>query len=164
MCHLLVNIYPVLIQVWATLHPHFSYLVPEHLLTRCCSGYQRNSIGKTWRFLITTEMWWRQQSPWTEPPPPPQHFTADCVPGYTVSLTHWGSFGPMLTTSPLLWLCLSNTSKNSKGTTGSKNLSVLTIVEPYGRSAKEEPFYNNNWQAKVHHTPKPQNPKTPRVL
>ena len=37
---------------------------------------------------------------------------------------------------------------------GSKHLSVLPIFEPYSRSAKEEPFYKNNWQAQVHHTPK----------
>ena len=72
--------------------------------------------------------------------PPLQHFTANCAPGYIVILAQWDSFGPILVTSPLPWLCLSNTSENSKETTGSDHLSVLPIVEPYDRSAKEEPF------------------------
>ena len=114
MCHLLVNIYPVLIQVWATLHLHSFYQFPEHHSTRCCFGYQSNFIGKTWRFRITTGPWWRPLLPLIEQLPPPQHFAADCVPGYIINLAQWGSSGPIQTTSPLLWLCLSNTSKKEQ--------------------------------------------------
>ena len=140
MCHLLVNIYPVLIQVWATLHLHSFYQVPGHHSTRCYSGYQRNLIGKTWTSRITTGRWWRPLLPLTGPLPPPQHFAADCVPGYIVNLAQWNSFGPIQTRSPLLWLCLSNTSKNAKEQGGQNTYQFSLSLNPMADRLRKNLF------------------------